>query len=303
VPRRRTDLVARHQVAPGRRFRLSSVDPAARKLSENDGRARLAQAVERIGELQDRLYAQDRWALLVILQGMDASGKDGAIQRVFAEVDPAGCQVFSFKAPSEEELDHDFLWRAARALPERGRIGVFNRSYYEEVVTVRVHREFLERQKLPPRLVGKELWDQRFEDINAFERYLSRNGVLIRKFFLHVSREEQRRRFLARLDQPEKNWKFQLGDVRERARWDEYQRWWSEAIARTSTPYAPWCVAPADSKWYARTVVAETVLAALEELELDFPRVDAARRSELGAARRELVQEEAPRRKKRRRKA
>jgi PPK2 family polyphosphate:nucleotide phosphotransferase len=199
--------------------------------------------------------------------------------------------VFAFKAPSEEELDHDFLWRAARALPERGRIGIFNRSYYEEVVTVRVHPEFLARQRLPQRCVTDSIWDERLEDIAAFERYLTRNGVLVRKFFLHVSRAEQKLRFLQRIDEPEKNWKFNARDVAERAHWDEYQRHWSEAIARTSTEHAPWMVVPADRKWYARLVVAETLVAGLEELELDFPRFDAARKGELESARRTLTSE------------
>ena len=283
------DLVTRHRVlAP--QISLDELDTAG------DGdkealQARLAAVTERLGELQERLYAQDHWAVLVILQGMDAAGKDGVVKHVLSGINPAGCQVFSFKAPSEEELDHDFLWRAARALPERGRIGIFNRSYYEEVVTVRVHPEFLVRQRLPKRCVSDSIWDERLEDIAGFERYLDRNGVLVRKFFLHVSREEQKRRFMERIERPEKNWKFNARDVAEREHWAEYQRYWSEAIARTSRPHAPWAVVPADKKWYARLVVAETLVAALEERELEFPKLDGRRREELGAARRALESE------------
>ncbi len=288
-------LLERYRVAEGERFRLSSVDPRdTGDVQDNDrAAARLAESTQRLGDLQERLYAQNQWAVLVILQGMDAAGKDGVVRHVLSCVNPAGCQAFSFKTPSPEELDHDFLWRAARALPERGRIGIFNRSYYEEVATVRVHPEFLEKQRLPPRLVTKSIWDQRCDDIVAFERYLAHNGVQIRKFFLHLSKREQKRRFLARIDEPEKNWKFQAADVLERARWHEYQRSWSEAIARTSTEHAPWFVVPADRKWFARLVVADVLVAALEELKVDFPKLDAARRAELRAARRALVAEEA----------
>ncbi len=284
-------LLDRYRVAGGERFRLSSVDPGdTGGIPDKDrAAARLAKSTQRLGDLQERLYAQNQWAVLVILQGMDTAGKDGVVRHVLSHVNPAGCQVFSFKAPSQEELDHDFLWRAARALPERGRIGVFNRSYYEEVVTVRVHPEFLEKQRLPPRLVTKGIWHERCDDIVAFERYLAHNGVQIRKFFLHLSKEEQKRRFLARLDEPEKHWKFQRSDVLERARWTEYQRGWSEAIARTSTEHAPWFVVPADRKWFARLVVADALVAALEELKVDFPKLDAAQRAELRAARRELL--------------
>jgi len=279
------------------RFSLADVDPAdTAGLDKQDAEASLAHGVERLGELQERLYAQDRWALLLVLQGMDAAGKDGVVKHVLSGINPAGCQVFSFKAPSPEELDHDFLWRAARALPERGRIGIFNRSYYEEVVTVRVHPEFLEKQRLPPRCVTKAIWDERMQDIAAFERYLARNGVLVRKFFLHVSRKEQARRFLERIDHPEKNWKFRREDVLERAHWREYQRHWSTAIAQTSRAHAPWTVVPADHKWFARLLVAEAAVAALEELELDFPRLGGARRAELARARRLLEAERRRRR-------
>jgi PPK2 family polyphosphate:nucleotide phosphotransferase len=285
-------LPGKFRVEPGKRFELSGVDPGdTAGVGKEAAEARLAQGVERLGELQERLYAQDRWAVLLLFQGMDASGKDGVVKHVLSGINPAGCQVFSFKAPSPEELDHDFLWRAARALPERGRIGIFNRSYYEEVVTVRIHPEFLEKQRLPPRCVTKSFWDERMEDIAAFERYLARNGVLVRKFFLHVSREEQKKRFLERIEHPEKNWKFNAGDVAERARWDEYQRHWSTAIERTSSEQAPWFVVPADHKWFTRLFVAEAVVAGLEELELDFPRLEGARKKELDQARRQLESE------------
>jgi PPK2 family polyphosphate:nucleotide phosphotransferase len=282
----------RFLVRPDGRFALADVDPSETAgLDKDAARTRLAQQLERLGELQERLYAQDRWAVLLIFQGMDASGKDGVVKQVLTGINPAGCQVFAFKPPSSEELDHDFLWRAARALPERGRIGIFNRSYYEEVVTVRIHPEFLEKQRLPPRCVGKGIWDERLEDIASFERYLTRNGVLVRKFFLHVSREEQKSRFLARIDEPDKHWKFNEGDVTERARWDEYQEHWSEAIAKSSTAHAPWLVVPADKKWLTRLVVAEALVAGLEDLELDFPRLEGERKQELERARRALESE------------
>ena len=211
--------------------------------------------VERMSELQDKLYAQDRWAILLIFQAMDAAGKDGAIKHVMSGVNPQGCQVYSFKQPSAEELDHDFLWRTNKCIPERGRIGIFNRSYYEEVLVVRVHKELLERERMPPSLVTKNIWNERFADINAYEHYLSRNGVVIRKFFLNVSKEEQKRRFLNRLDQPAKNWKFSAADITERERWTEYMTAYEEMIQHTATPHAPWYVVPADKKWYTRLVV------------------------------------------------
>jgi PPK2 family polyphosphate:nucleotide phosphotransferase len=281
------------------RYCVTSKDFTLADLSPEDGGglvkdealARLAEVTERLGELQERLAAQDRWALLVILQGMDAAGKDGLVKHVLSGVNPAGCQVFAFKAPSEEELDHDYLWRAARALPERGRIGIFNRSYYEELVTVRIHPEYLERQRLPARCSGKSLWEDRAEDVRAFERYLDRNGILVRKFFLHVSRAEQKRRFLERIEHPEKNWKFHARDVEARGRWQDYQRRWSQVIADTSRPHAPWFVVPADRKWFARLIAAEVLVAAMEALELDFPRLDEVRMAELAAARRALEAE------------
>src|SRR5262245_47988034 len=213
-----------------------------------------------LAELQDMLYAQDRWAVLLIFQAIDAAGKDGAISHVMSGVNPQGCQVFSFKAPSPEELDHDFLWRTSRHLPERGRIGIFNRSYYEEVVVVRVHKELLAKEKMPPPLVSKRIWQERFEDINGFERYLARNGYVIRKFFLHISRDEQRRRFLKRLDEPAKNWKFSIADARERERWDDYMDAYEDMIRNTATPHAPWVVVPANKKWFARWVVAAAII-------------------------------------------
>ena len=245
-------------------------------------------------ELQEKLYAQDRWALLLIFQAMDAAGKDSTIKHVMSGVNPQGCQVYSFKAPSDEELDHDFMWRTTCRLPERGRIGIFNRSYYEEVLVVRVHPELLARQRLPAKLMTRDIWRERYEDINAFERYLTRNGVVVRKFFLHVSREEQRQRFLERLDEPEKNWKFSLTDVRERRHWDEYMAAYEDVIRHTSSPHAPWYVVPADHKWFTRLVVVSAILDALSSLDLAFPSVEPDRMKELDAARVALANEAAP---------
>jgi PPK2 family polyphosphate:nucleotide phosphotransferase len=235
--------------------------------------------------MQDKLYAQDRWGLLLIFQAMDAAGKDGTIKHVMSGINPQGCQVYSFKAPSSEELDHDFLWRTSRCLPERGRIGIFNRSYYEEVLAVRVHPEFLEKQRLPPRLLTKQIWEERFEDISAFERYATRNGIAIRKFFLNVSREEQKTRFLERLDNPDKNWKFSMADAQERERWNDYMAAYQEMIRHTASPHAPWYVVPADNKWFTRLVVAATILEALDDMNLAYPKVDNEKRKELEAAR------------------
>jgi PPK2 family polyphosphate:nucleotide phosphotransferase len=283
----------RYRIASGDRFRLERIDPrdTGGIRSKSEARKRLERGLARLGELQPKLFAQDRWALLLIFQAMDAAGKDGTIRHVMSGINPQGCQVFSFKAPSREELDHDYLWRANRCLPERGRIGIFNRSYYEEVLVVRVHPELLARQNLPQRLVGKEIWKQRFEDINAYERYLGRNGVLLRKFFLHVSPEEQKKRFLSRLDEPEKNWKFRAEDVRERRHWRAYMKAYEEMIRSTATQQAPWHVVPADHKWFTRLVVAEVVVEALESLDLRFPQTDKRQRAELAAARRELLAE------------
>ncbi len=246
---------------------------------------------ERLRELQERLYAQDRWSVLMVLQAMDAAGKDGTIEHVMSGVNPQGCQVTSFKAPSEEELDHDFLWRVARALPERGRIGIFNRSHYEELLVVRVHPELLERQRLPRKPAGEALWKQRARDIAAWEAYLAHSGVAIAKFFLNVSKDEQRRRFQERLDEPAKHWKFRLSDVEERARWGAYQEAYEQAIARTAAPHAPWYVVPADSKWFMRLVVLAGLIETLEALDLSFPRVVGPRKAELDQARALLAAE------------
>jgi len=276
-----------YRVDDGKKFRLDRVDPNDTGPLDSKEKAReyLRQGVEKLAELQDRLYAQDKWALLLVFQAMDAAGKDSTIEHVMSGVNPQGCQVYSFKGPSPEELDHDFLWRTTRCLPERGRIGIFNRSYYEEVLVVRVHPEYLSGQKLPPTLVTKDIWKERYEDIGAFERYATRNGIAVRKFFLHVSKKEQKKRFLARLDQPEKNWKFSAADVRERGHWDDYMEAYEDMIRATATPHAPWYVIPADNKWFTRLVVAAAVVDALEELDLEYPKVDAAKRRELEVAR------------------
>jgi PPK2 family polyphosphate:nucleotide phosphotransferase len=280
----------RFRVPPGTRVRLKQYETSttAGIRGKDHGEAILAKGLKRLHALQDKLYAQDRYALLLIFQAMDAAGKDSTIEHVMSGVDPQGCQVYSFKAPSSEELDHDFLWRTNRCLPERGRIGVFNRSYYEEVLIVRVHPGILAAQKLPPHLVSAKIWKERFEDINALERYLSRNGTVIRKFFLHLSKEEQRKRFLARLEEPEKNWKFALGDVKERSHWDDYQKAYEDMLGATSTPHAPWYVIPADQKWYARAAVSQVIVDALEDLDLEYPRVSPEHRAEIEAAKRLL---------------
>ncbi|HOW98645.1 MAG TPA: polyphosphate kinase 2 family protein [Kiritimatiellia bacterium] len=280
------------RVENGRKFRLKDADPGdtlwLKKADKERAKEGLRAGVEALAELQDRLYAQDQWAVLLIFQAMDAAGKDGAIKHVMSGVNPQGCQVFSFKAPSAEELDHDFLWRCLKNLPERGRIGIFNRSYYEETLVVRVHPEFLARQQLPPRLVTKRIWEERFEDIRNVERHLFRSGVLIRKFFLHASKKEQKKRFLERLDDPEKNWKFSAADVAERAHWDEYMEAYEDMVRHTATPEAPWFVVPADNKWFTRMVVAAAVVEALASLKLHYPVVSDAKRKELDAARRRL---------------
>jgi PPK2 family polyphosphate:nucleotide phosphotransferase len=279
-------------VTKGKGFRLRDVDPddTGHLESEDADRAReaLQNGIELLAELQDMLYAQDRWSVLLIFQAMDAAGKDGTIKHVMSGVNPQGVQVFSFKAPSAEELDHDFLWRCLRRLPERGRIGIFNRSYYEEVLVAKVHPEILAKQKLAPELVTKRIWEQRYEDIRNFERYLARNGTVIRKFFLHVSKGEQKRRFVSRLDEPEKNWKFSANDVAERRHWKAYQRAYEDAIRATATPEAPWYVVPADNKWFTRLAVAAAIVDTLAGLDLHYPKVSAAQRKALAAARREL---------------
>jgi len=283
------------KVVNGRKFRLRDYDPGDTLHLESNDKSRaqegLRRGIECLSALQDRLYAQDRWSVLLIFQAMDAAGKDGAIEHVFSGVNPQGCQVTSFKAPSSEELDHDYLWRCSRALPERGRIGIFNRSYYEEVLVVRVHEEILGAQKLPAGLVGKKLWRQRYEDIANFEQYLARNGTLILKFFLNLSRGEQKKRFLARIDDPDKNWKFELGDVRERGHWAEYMSAYEDMIRATATPLAPWYVIPADNKWFTRLSVASAIVEAVAALDLDYPRLDREQRAALKEARAALLAE------------
>jgi PPK2 family polyphosphate:nucleotide phosphotransferase len=259
--------------------------------SKEEAEALLQEGVAKLAELQSKLYADDRWALLLIFQAMDAAGKDGAIKHVMSGVNPQGCQVYSFKAPSAEELDHDYLWRTMKCVPERGRIGIFNRSYYEEVLVVRVHPELLKAQHLPTSLVTKHVWKERYEDICAFERYMTRNGILIRKFFLNLSKKEQKRRFLDRLDQPEKNWKFSAADIHERSYWDDYMEAYEDMIRHTATPEAPWHVIPADNKWFTRIAVAAAIVDTLEELDISYPKVDDAKKKELAAARKLLEKE------------
>ena len=288
------ELASRFAVTDGRKFRLDKVktdDTRGFSATKDEADDLLRKAVARIAAHQETLYAQNQWGVLLIFQAMDAAGKDSAIEHVFSGVNPQGVQVFSFKAPSSEELDHDFLWRTTVRLPERGRIGVFNRSYYEEVLVVRVHPELLQSEGLPDRVVTKKIWTERFDGINAFERHLARNGYTIRKFFLHVSREEQARRFLSRLDEPDKRWKFSIGDIRERERWDEYMSAYEAAIQNTSTKQAPWLVVPADRKWFARLVIAGAVLGALEELDLEPPSVTPVQEQELEQVRAALLEE------------
>jgi len=282
--------ISRFRVRPGHRVKLRHYDTGDTRPFKNKEEAveRLVRGRERMVALQGRLYAQDTWSMLLIFQAMDAAGKDSAIKHVMSGLNPQGTQVFSFKRPSDEDLDHDFLWRTVRALPERGRIGIFNRSYYEEVLVVRVHPELLERQRLPPTVVTKHIWDERYQDINALERHLVRSGTLILKFFLHVSKNEQRRRLLDRLDEPAKNWKFQISDLEERERWHDYMQAYEEAMSHTSTKHAPWFIMPADNKWFTRVAIAEVVVDALEGLKLEFPKVTKAQRAALAVARRRL---------------
>jgi PPK2 family polyphosphate:nucleotide phosphotransferase len=288
-------FIAPYRVTRGKSFRLKDFDPSDTQgiQSERKPEAKglLEMGVQWLAHDQDRLYAQDRWAVLLVFQAMDAAGKDGTIKHVMSGVNPQGCQVYSFKQPSVEELDHDYLWRYMKCMPERGRIGIFNRSYYEEVLVVRVHQEILQRQKLAPYLITKRIWDERLEDIAAFERYLSRNGVVILKFFLNVSRKEQKRRFLERLDLPEKNWKFSAADAVEREYWDDYMQAYEGAIRGTASKDAPWFVVPADNKWFTRVVVAAAIVEALENLDLAYPKVDEAKRKELAATREMLMKE------------
>jgi len=284
-------LAKSYRVDDGKHFQLKDFDPAdtGPLRSEEHGNEKLQKDVARLEDLQGKLYAQDRWAVLLIFQALDAAGKDGTIKHVMSGVNPEGCQVYSFKAPSEAELQHDFLWRTTQHLPERGHIGIFNRSYYEEVLVVRVHSQLLKNEKLPPPLVTKDIWKERFEDIRNFERHMSRNGTVIRKFFLHLSKKEQKARFLARLDEPKKNWKFSADDIREREYWDDYQDAFEQMIRHTATKHAPWYVVPADNKWFTHVVVAAAIVETLEELGLSYPKVDAAKRKELQAARQTLV--------------
>ncbi len=278
------------RIDDGKKFRLKDVDPAdtGHWKSKEHAEEALAEGIARTAELQDKLYAQDNWALLLIFQAMDAAGKDGAVKHVMSGVNPQGCQVYSFKAPSDVELQHDFLWRTTRDLPERGHIGIFNRSYYEEVLIVRVHPEILKGEKTPPSLVGKNIWEERFEDIRSFERHMARNGTVIRKFFLHLSKKEQKKRFLARLDEPVKNWKFSANDIHERKYWDDYQDAYEDMIRNTATKYAPWYVVPADNKWFTRLVISTVIVDALESLDLAYPKVDEKKRKELQAAKKLL---------------
>jgi PPK2 family polyphosphate:nucleotide phosphotransferase len=274
------------------KFRIEDWDPADTgklDIDKKEAKDLLAEGVERLSDLQEKLYAQDRWAMLLIFQAMDAAGKDSVIEHVMKGVNPQGCEVHSFKQPSQEELDHDFMWRTNRRLPERGRIGIFNRSYYEEVLVVRVHSGLLEKEKMPKKLVTKDIWKERFKDIRAFERYLARNGTVILKFFLHVSKEEQKRRFLERIDNPAKNWKFAMGDVEERKLWDKYMAAYEDTIRNTSRPEAPWFVVPADNKWFTRLVVAAEVVDALDRLDLKFPLVPGEVHAELAKARKMLM--------------
>jgi PPK2 family polyphosphate:nucleotide phosphotransferase len=289
-------ITAPFRVTRGKGFRLADYDPGDTLQfgSEDKPRARqaLQKGVQYLAALQDKLYAQDRWSVLLVFQAMDAAGKDGAIKHVLSGVNPQGCHVMSFKAPSAEELDHDYLWRCMKALPERGRIGIFNRSYYEEVLVVRVHEPLLAAQKLPAGLVTKKIWKHRYEDIRGFERYLARNGTLILKFFLNLSKDEQKKRFLERLDDPDKNWKFEIGDVRERGHWDEYMSAYQDMIRHTASEQAPWYVVPADNKWFTRVVVAAAIIEGLSSLNLAYPRVDEAKRGELAVARDALTSED-----------
>jgi PPK2 family polyphosphate:nucleotide phosphotransferase len=279
------------RVDSGKKFRLEDFDPADTGHWRSKERAQeaLLKGIARTAELQDKLYAQDSWALLLIFQAMDAAGKDGIIKHVMTGVNPQGCQVYAFKAPSELELHHDFLWRTTRVLPERGHIGIFNRSYYEEVLVVRVHADILKGQKVPPSLVGKNIWDERFEDIRSFERHMARSGTVIRKFFLHVSKKEQKKRFLERLEEPEKNWKFSAADIHERKYWDDYQKAYEDMIRNTATEQAPWYVVPADNKWFTRLVVSTVLVDTLESLGLAYPKVEDAKRKELDAAKKVLL--------------
>jgi len=295
IVKRSKSIAEQYCVTDGKNFRLKDVDPSDTQGLKSEDKPRAKEAlrvgVEALAGLQDMLYAQDRWALLVIFQAMDAAGKDGAIKHVMSGINPQGCQVFSFKSPSAEELDHDFMWRCLKQLPERGRIGIFNRSYYEETTAVRIHPEFLASQKLPSELAKKDIWDERFRDIRNFEKYLSCNGVVVRKFFLHVSKGEQKKRFLERLDNPAKNWKFSSNDANERKYWKDYMKVYEETIRNTATDYAPWYVIPADNKWFTRLAVAAAVITTLASLNLAYPTISKDKVKELESARQALLDE------------
>jgi len=287
-------IAKRFRIDSPDKFRLSTHDPAecyGLTVDKRDAKAMLSEGIERLSELQERLYANNRWSVLIVLQAMDAAGKDSIIKHVMSGINPQGCEVYSFKQPSAEELAHDFLWRVGQRLPANGRIGIFNRSHYEEVLTVRVHQELLERQRMPKHLVGKDIWQKRFDDIRAFERHLARNGTLILKFFLNVSREEQRKRLLDRIDEPAKRWKFSMSDVAERKLWPKYMAAYEDMIRQTSTPEAPWFVVPADHKWFARIVVAAALVQEMQALDLDFPKVTGKALKELHKVRKALKAE------------
>jgi PPK2 family polyphosphate:nucleotide phosphotransferase len=284
-----------YRITEGKNFKLKDIDPGDTGDFDKDDKVRITETLEEgikvLRTLQEKLYADDKWGVLLIFQAMDAAGKDGAIKHVFSGINPQGCQVTSFKSPSSEELDHDFLWRCTKNLPERGRIGIFNRSYYEEVLVVKVHPEFLAAQKLPAEVSDGNLWKKRYQDISQFEKYLHNNGILVLKFFLHVSKKEQKERFMERLDNPDKNWKFSTADVKERQHWDEYQEAYEEMIRNTASEHAPWFVVPADKKWYTRAVVAAAVIEAIDSLNPQFPKLDEKKLADLASARKALMNE------------
>ena len=288
-----TPLAKPFRITDGDKFRLKDLDPSDTLEFDSEDKPRAKEALQNgvsaLAELQDMLYAQDKWAVLLIFQAMDAAGKDGTIKHVMTGVNPQGCQVFSFKSPSAEDLDHDFLWRCLKCLPNRGHIGIFNRSYYEEVLVVRVHPEFLGKQKVPQSLITKDIWRERFQDIRSFERYLGRNGIKVVKFFLHVSKKEQKRRFLERAEQPDKNWKFSASDMAEREHWDEYQEAYEDLIRNTATKESPWYVVPADNKWFTRVIVVAAVVDTLASLDLAYPKVDKERLADIARAKKALL--------------
>jgi PPK2 family polyphosphate:nucleotide phosphotransferase len=287
------NIAEQYRISQGKKFRLKRCDPNdTHPIKSKDQAAKLLEhGSALLCDMQAKLFAQDKWALLVIFQAMDAAGKDGAIKHVMSGINPQGCDVTAFKVPSPEELDHDYLWRAHKALPERGKIGIFNRSYYEEVLVVRVHRGLLQPERLPEKLVHKGMWEQRYREINHFERYLTDNGVVIRKFFLHLSKEEQKKRFLSRLEDPQKNWKFSMADIKERGYWDKYQETYEEMIQETASKQAPWYVVPADNKWFTRLVISAAIVETLDSLKLDYPTVDKAKKKELAKVREQLERE------------